>query len=133
MAKLGTDAFAGCSSLSSVTLSGDSFYEIGYSAFWNCHNLKSVVMDTYATILSVGGIAFYGCEKLSSITCTRSTAPYVQSDTFGYDEPYYTGYNSRSSGNNVLKVPQGATGYDSGVWLDPFQDATKCGFHIEYI
>jgi len=32
-----------------------------------------------------------------------------------------------------LKVPQGATGYDSEAWLDPLQNADKCGFHIEYI
>ena len=37
-----------------------------------------------------------------------------------------------NQGVNMLYVPQGATGYDAGYWLDPLQNATKCGFTISY-
>jgi hypothetical protein len=32
----------------------------------------------------------------------------------------------------MLYVPVGATGYDASYWLDPLQNAEKCGFSISY-
>ena len=43
----------------------------------------------------------------------------------------YTGYITR--GSNKLRIYSTATGYDSSYWLDPLQNANKCGFNIEYI
>lgn len=136
---IGNDAFASCTSLSSVVLSSYYINEIGYSAFWRCTNLKSVVIGSDATahgLFYLGNMCFHKCPNLSSITCIKYQAPDVQSITFGDEggiDASYTGYNSRSSGNNVLRIPQGATGYNLSYWLDPLQNAEKCGFHIEYI
>lgn len=150
---IGFEAFDNCSALTSITIP-DSITSIGKSAFaWsgltsivipnsltsirdyvfsNCSGLTSITIGNGVT--SIGHSAFSGCTALSSITSHRTSAPTVQSDTFGSSTSNYTGRNTYSSGNNVLKVPQGATGYNTSYyWLDPLQNSTKCGFHIEYI
>ena len=33
----------------------------------------------------------------------------------------------------MLWVPEGATGYDTSYWLDPLQNASKCGFNLSVI
>ena len=116
--------------LTSVTIS-DNVTSIGDRAFLGCSKLKSVTIGNGVT--SIGDWEFSECKNLSSITSFRTSAPSVKSYTFGSSSRNYTGQNTYSSGNNVLKVPQGATGYDSSYWLDPLQNSTKCGFHIEYI
>lgn len=127
---IGSSAFSDCSDLRSIAIP-DGVTSIGGGAFGGCFGLTSLTIPDGVT--SIGNSAFADCSALSSITSLRTSAPTVQSYTFGSSESNYTGRNTYSSGDNVLKVPQGATGYDSGAWLDPLQDATKCGFHIEYI
>lgn len=74
-----------------------------------------------------------GLTNLKSITCKATTAPKVYSSTFGNSTDKYTGRNTYNTGENILYIPQGATGYDTGYWLDPLQNAEKCGFSIEYL
>lgn len=67
-----------------------------------------------------------------------TTAPTLYSNTFhtyvyhsdGTKESVYTGGNTASTGENTLYVPADATGYDTGYWLDPLQNAEKCGFTL---
>ena len=124
------DTFSGCTGLTSITI-GNSVTSIGDGTFANCPNLISITIPDSVT--SIGSLAFYYCSGLSSIISLRTSAPTVQSDTFGKSNFNYMGWNSRLTSGNVLKIPQGATGYDTGAWLDPLQNANKCGFHIEYI
>ena len=49
---------------------------------------------------------------------------------FGNSPDNYTGRNTYNTGENTLYVPAGATGYDTGQWLDPLQNAEKCGFTL---
>ena len=127
---IGYRAFAQCSSLTSITI-GNSVTSIGEGAFSNCSGLTSIIIPSSVT--SIGNYAFHNCVALSSITSYNTSAPTVQSGTFGNMSGTFTGWNTHSSGNNVLKVPQGATGYNSGVWANTLQRAGCCGFHIEYI
>lgn len=75
---------------------------------------------------------FYGCLNLKTIYVKSSTAPSALSNYpfFGNSTSSYTGRNTYSTGENILYVPADATGYDTGVWLDPLQNAEKCGFTL---
>ena len=43
---------------------------IGQNAFWNCHDLTSVMIGNRVT--SIGGMAFAGCDKLTSVIIPNS-------------------------------------------------------------
>lgn len=51
--------------------------------------------------------------------------------TTSFGTATYTGYRTR--GSNVLSTYVLAEGYEAGTWLDPLQNADKCGFSIQYI
>ncbi len=61
---IGSRAFLNCSKLSSVTIS-NSVSEINYSAFMNCTNLKSIMIPN--SVKYVMNSAFEGCSSLTSI------------------------------------------------------------------
>lgn len=63
-----TDAFAGCASLRSITLSG--IVSIGSYAFSDCTSLESVTLGS--GLLYIGEGAFNGCTALSSLRIPES-------------------------------------------------------------
>ncbi len=67
--KVGSSAFIGCSSLTSITIP-NGVTEIGYSVFEGCTNLKSITIPNGVT--SIGDSAFEGCTSLKSITIPNS-------------------------------------------------------------
>ena len=71
------------------------------------------------SVTSIGDYTFYHCSALTSITCLAATAPTVKSSTFGNFITDYAGRNTYNQGINKLKVPTGATGYDTSYWKDP--------------
>ena len=64
LTSVGTAAFAGCSSLTSVVLP-DSLTQLGDLAFSECTSLTSVVLPDSLTQLGVS--AFHGCTSLTSV------------------------------------------------------------------
>ena len=62
-------AFAGCSSLTSVTIP-DGVTSIGYKAFYDCSSLAGIVIPESVT--SIAGSAFAGCSSLTSIVIPES-------------------------------------------------------------
>ena len=85
---IGSDAFEGCSGLTSVTIPdsvtsirdsafydcfeltsvtiGGSVESIGNYAFMECYNLTNIIIPTSVT--SIGSSAFYNCTSLTSVT-----------------------------------------------------------------
>lgn len=82
-------------------------------------------------ILSIDASAFGGCVKLEKITIHSNVAPALGASVFGKSTDTYIGV-SNPPGTNILYVPEGATGYDEGQWLDPLQAEDKCNFTISY-
>ncbi len=66
---IGTEAFAYCTGLASITIP-DDVTVIGYGAFYGCTNLTSVVLPDGLTTIDV--TAFASCTKLESITIPDS-------------------------------------------------------------
>ena len=66
---IGSDAFVGCTSLTSVTIP-NSVTSIGGSAFFGCTNLTSITIPDSVT--SIGSYAFEDCTSLTSVTIGNS-------------------------------------------------------------
>ena len=66
---IGSEAFPGCSGLTSVTIP-NSVTSIGSGAFYDCSGLTSVTIPNRVT--SIGFGAFYGCSGLTSVTIPNS-------------------------------------------------------------
>ena len=122
---IGYFSFQGCRGLTSITIPSSVTYIGGY-AFDGCSGLTSITIPSSVT--SIGDTAFSGCVNVETINCLRSSAPGISSNTFGDSSYTYTGKNV--TGAKTLYVPAGATGYDKGYWLDPLQNAAKCGFTL---
>lgn len=75
-------------------------------------------------------ITLWRCVNLTKLYFYPTTAPSVTSSTFYNSGTLYVGKNTASTGENTLYVPANATGYDTGYWLDPLQNADKCGFKL---
>lgn len=59
-------AFAVCTSLRSVTFTGNELLSIGVKSFSSCRSLLSLTLPD--SVLEIGGEAFNGCSSLSSLT-----------------------------------------------------------------
>ena len=88
---IGSDAFSGCGSLTSVTI-GDSVTSIGSGAFYSCSSLTSVTIG--GSVTSIDKYAFYYCRSLTSVTIGDSVTS-IGSSAFGYYNSltyvYYSG------------------------------------------
>ena len=68
MTSIGSDAFSGCNSLTSITIP-NGVTSIGNRAFMDCTSLTSVTIPDGVT--SIGGRAFEDCTSLTSITIPK--------------------------------------------------------------
>lgn len=73
-----------------------------------------------------------GLTQLNFIQFNKNiTPPSTDFTTFGYSNDEYVGRDTYNTGENKLVVPENATGYDTGYWLDPLCNPKKCGFTLE--
>lgn len=122
----GDSVFNSCTSLSDVTL--ENLEKIGLNMFYFCLALEELTIPESVNMIETG--AFSNCLKLRKMQIHRDSAPATYSDTFG-NNGTWMGYKN-PAGTNILYVPEGATGYDTGQWLDPLQAEGKCNFTISY-
>ena len=126
--------FSNCYALKSINFDGIRVSAKDLSnAFSDCSSLESLDLSALADV-SVSSLdsTFSGCIALKTLVLPWSTAPAATNYTFGLGTMYYpyAGRNTYNTGENKLYVPAGATGYDTGYWLDTLQNATKCGFTL---
>lgn len=113
--------FKMCSALAYVNIP-DSVTTLGDDCFYAC---AITSIDIPASVYSLGSRCFAFCRTLASIYCRRSSAPVASSDAFRH-----TGIDTASLRINMIYVPQGATGYDAGLWLTQLQNTY--GYTISY-
>ena len=126
-------AFSGCTKLASINWSGCTFNKVTTlsNTFQDCSSLTSIDLSPFSdSSISNWDYALSACTRLEKIICPWNIAPSVSSTTFGNYSSIYTGRDTYNTGKNMLYVPVGATGYDTGYWLNTLQNATKCGFTL---
>ena len=77
MEDIGYQAFASCSSLTSITIP-NSVTSIGVGAFLDCSSLTSITIPNSVT--SIGEWAFSRCSSLTSINVDANNANYCSID-----------------------------------------------------
>ena len=125
--------FSNCTALSSVSLP-NSITILNMRVFMNCSSLTEFTLGPNVT--SIGNLAFQGCSNVATLRSYAMTAPTVTATSFGNMNTATTiiGYNGKSSGNNKLIVPIGATGYDdaSTSWATVLCNSSYGGFTLQY-
>ena len=87
---IGSSAFSGCSSLTSITIP-NSVTSIGSSAFYNCSSLTSITIPYKVT--SIESYTFQGCSSLTEMTVLATTPPTLSNT------------NAISTATTVIYVP----------------------------
>lgn len=113
------------------SLNGVPVASIGDEAFYQSEITELELPESLAKI---NYQAFMRCTKLKTLLFRSTKAPSLIDaySIFGTNYMEWVGRDTYNTGENMLYVPAGATGYDTGYWLDPLQNAEKCGFTISY-
>lgn len=128
MTAAGSGFFSSCKKLTSVVIP-DGVKTMDYGVFDGCTNLTNLTFPS--SLSSLGSYMFRGCVNLKTIKFMGQRAPTISNtQTFGSSSSDYTGSNTYNTGENKIYVPVGAIGYETGLWLDPLCNASKCGFTL---
>ena len=95
---IGSNAFSGCSGLSTTISIPSSVVSISSNAFYNCTGLSSITIPT--SVSTIGSYAFYNCMGLTSIIVNSSYPIDLTS-------PTYVFYNINKT-TCLLYVPYGS-------------------------
>ena len=102
---------------------------LGDYAFYYRSNMTSITLPS--TLSGIGNNTFAYCTKLSTLRFESTNAPATTGDSFGSAASSYTGRDTYNTGVNKIYLSQlNARGFEEGLWLNPLQNASKCGFSI---
>lgn len=102
---------------------------LGDYAFYYRSNMTSITLPS--TLSKIGSNTFAYCTKLSTLRFESANAPTTSGSPFGSATSSYTGRDTYNTGVNKLYLAQlNAKGFEEGLFLDPLQNASKCGFSI---
>ena len=119
---IGESCFGDCTSLQSVVIYG-GISKLEQNTFVRCSKLETIELPS--TLTNIGGNTFKQTNRLSTITCKAMTAPTISSNSFDS-----IGTSVPSGTPKILRIPEGATGYDEGYWKSTVLDK---GYTLEYI
>lgn len=123
---VGSNTFAHCPNISSVTLPADGIYEIGPGAFADCTRLTSI--DIPMSINTIGKQAFAGCSSLATVTIGYGEASSFTIDTEVFPataviivpEASLSGYQTATGWSTYQIVPATRTFFAAGttnLWM----------------
>jgi hypothetical protein len=121
--KLGASVFSRCASLEEISLPKGVTELTSYMFGW-CSSLKKL---TLKGVTKARYACFLNCTKVHTLVWHMPTAPVEQNSSLEN-----LGKDNKGKGINMLYVPEGATGYDSGVWLNTLLNPEVCDFTINY-
>ena len=108
---IGSNAFSGCTSLTSVTIPS-SVTSIGGSAFYNCNSLTRVTIPS--SVIIIGSNAFHNCNSLVSITVDSNNSMYDSRNNC--NAIIETATNTLIAGCKNTVIPNSVTSIGSGAF-----------------
>ena len=117
LSSINSDAFEGCTSLTSVTIP-NNVTSIGGNAFGNCSSLTSITIPSSVT--SIGSHAFYNCGGLNYITVETGNSIYDSRNNCNAiiessSNKLIRGSNNTVIPNTVEAIDDAAFSYCSGL------------------
>ena len=97
-----------------------------------CSNLTEIWIP--AKVNRFGNGLFQGTVRMKKVYCYPSSAPVYSDNASIFSATIATsmGYNGRNTGTNEFHVPVGATGYETGAYVNPLRETSRCGFTVTY-
>jgi len=118
---VGSNTFAHCPSISSVTLPTSGIYEIGPGAFADCTSLESI--DIPMSINTIGNQAFAGCSSLATVsigygdpgTFTLGSEVFPVTTTILVPESAYENYIKEKAAKESVEIDNPFYGYKDKI------------------
>ena len=111
--KIGTSAFYGCSTLTSVTIP-EGVTSIGDQAFMFCHSLQSVTLP--GSVTEIGNAVFLVCQSLHTITVSSGNTAFSSIDGVLFNKAATKLITCPGGKSGTYTIPGGVTSIDNNAF-----------------